>query len=290
MSPRRLPRRLPRHLPRTLLASALLLATGHAVAGPWIAAPGQGSLALGFDWQSGNTYFVGTQAVSLPGDLSYQTLTLDATYGVTRWLALDASVGTQRRTFEPQRPQLVASSSESAATDPKIGLNLLLLDEFAHDGAPSIGLRVGAIFTGGADADAFGSTAVGSNAIDLSLAIGKYVTRDFSLAARVGMIQRARDFPREVTYSLSASVAVTLEITLSAGIDALRSEGENSITFRQASAEGFARRSVDEDSWNVGASFALSRQVSLDLTYSAVNGGRNTLKGDTFSAALAYSF
>lgn len=261
-----------------------------AQTGPWLPKEGSGTLTLGYDYQRGDTYYFGTRQQSLGGDLVYQTTTLEATYGVARRWAVDARIGHSRRTYEFTRPRIERSSSDSYATDPVLGVRYLLVDEDDHDSAPSVALRLGAVFTGSDDPDAFGSRTLGSNAYVVGASMGRYFGAAFSAQVRAVAIQRGSTYPREVTYGIELAYALTPAVLLSINADALRSEGGSDVTLAQLQQDNYAKRSVESDALGAALSVSLGKSIGLDLAYTHVTGGRNALRGDATSISLSYSF
>lgn len=275
----------------------------------WLPVPGSGSLTASYVSQTADNLWVGkTGPMPIPfRGLDQTTFLLDASYGLSDAVAVDASVGMSE--VSPKHGMPIPTSTDGR-TDLELGLTWRFADEVVGDG-PSAAVRLGLILAGdyevgGAgpvevmgDAARVGAgpTAIGDGAdgAELSVIVGKVFGNRLALSAEAGTRYRTSDVPQETFVNLDAHLIAGSYLVLSAQYHAQSSSGDLDIGPPPGpGAHGtywyrFPHVAEDVSRVSLGGTLSFER-FTVGLHWFDVLDGRNTAEFEAFGGTFAYHF
>ena len=279
-----------------VLCSPLAVAQGT----PWLPVPGTGNISVSYVHQSANEFWHcvpgcpkgGATKTPTPGggkDLRLSTLWLNASYGVSDSVALDAQLGWAKSDYAGQGPKKMGADSLSGIADFNVGLRWRIVDELISDW-PSITLRVGAILAGNYDVGYINSLGDGGDGLEASVIVGKFVSERVGVSGELGYRNRNNDIPTEMFLNLSGLMTINEALTL--GLEYRRVNANDSINIGGPGFSPPRFPEVEEDiSVLAGRAFwQLNDSINLSMFYGKTLDGRNTAAVDTFGVTLSHSF
>lgn len=288
------------------LVAVLCAPLAFAQSSPWLPEPGTGSLGASYVRQSADEFWHcapppapascpegGTTKTPTPGggdDLRQNTLWLNASYGLSDSVALDAQLGWAKSEYTGMGPKKnMGTDSLNGIADVQVSLRWRVVDEIVGDW-PSVTFRVGAILAGNYDTGYINSLGDGGNGIEGSVIVGKFLTDRLGVAGEFGIRNRSDDIPTETFLNLGGLLTASERLTLA--VEYRRVNAEDSIDI---GGPGFAPPrfpEVEEDiSVLAGRAFwQLTDTLDASLFYGNTIDGRNTAASSIFGVTLSYSF
>ena len=288
---------------------ALLACCGAPVAvaqgSPWLPEPGTGDVSASYVYQTADEFWHcapppapagcpkgGTTKTPTPGggdDLRQNTLWLNASYGLSDSVALDAQLGWAKSDYTGAGPKNMGADSLDGIADANVGLRWRVVDEIVSDW-PSVTLRAGVILAGNYDIGYINSLGDGGDGIEGSVIVGKFLTDRIGVSGELGIRNRSNDIPTETFLNLNGVATINERLTLA--LEYRRVDAEDSI---EIGGPGFAPArfpEVEEDiSVVAGRAFVqLTDTLNAALFYGNTIDGRNTAASSIFGVTLSYSF
>jgi hypothetical protein len=266
----------------SLLAAAFIASTAaHSQNSVWLPAPGSGTVALNYLSQDADRFYIGGNLMSLPfGTIKLNTTTLSGQYSLADGIAVDARLPYARRTS--------GIGSDSGLADTRLGVTWRFVDEFERRNAPSVAVRLGAIFAGNYETERPDSIGDGASGYELSVLVGRYITPSFSVRGELGFRDRNKGVPNETFVSVGADWRVIPALVASVGYSNTRASGNLDIGGPGFSPARFQQVAEKRGVANVGLSYAISPRFSINGNVGKVTSGRNTSKSDIYSIGVAF--
>ena len=301
-------RRYANHFPTCLTTSLALLAVlcaplAGAEGAAWLPEPGTGDVSVSFVHQNADEFWHcdpaatgcpngGTTKTPTPGggeELRQNTLWLNASYGISDSVALDAQLGWAKSAYPGPGPKDMGADSLTGIADFNVGLRWRIADEIISDW-PTVTLRVGAILAGNYDTGYINSLGDGGNGVEASVIVGKFFAERAGFSAEVGLRNRSNGIPAETFVNLSGLVTVSDALMLA--LEYRRVNAEDSIDIGGPGFSPMRFPEVEEDiSVLAGrAFFNLTDSTSASVFYGTTVDGRNTAASGIFGATLSYAF
>jgi hypothetical protein len=256
--------------------------TANAQNSVWLPAPGSGNVSLSYVEQEADRFYIGESEMSLPfGTIKNKTFTLGAQFGLTDALALDAKLPSARRTS--------GLGKDSGIGDARLGITYRFVDEFETRGAPSVGLRLGAIIKGNYETQRPDSIGDGTSGVEASILIGKKLG-PVGLSAELGVRDRNKGVPNETFFNVSANFAIGGGFAANVGFSDTRSSGNLDIGGPGFDPSKFQQVKEERQIVSAGVSYAVTRGISLSGNVGRVIDGRNTQKADIYGVGVAFDF
>lgn len=260
----------------------------HAEGSPWLPSAGSNSLGLIYSTQSTDTFFIGTDATSLGGDLEGDFIWLTYGRGLTDQFSLDARTSYANTSFETNPVE------QSDVGDSAIGLTWQLRNEFEEDnGTPTIAFRLGYTIGGDYETALIDAIGDGASGFDLDLLVGKAFGEKYAVQGDIGYKTRDGGVPDSLIYSLSAFYIATPSLNLRLAYNVVDSQGDIDIgspEFISGGVSQFSRTRKDSESATVGLSYSVGESVNLGLSYSSILDGRNVPDSDVTALSVGYGF
>lgn len=246
----------------------------------WLPAPGSGTLALSYVSQSADRFYIGPSLMSLPfGVIKQKTTTLSGQYSIIDGLAVDAQLPFARRSS--------GLGSDSGTGDGRLGVTWRFVDEFEQKNAPTVAVRVGAIFAGNYQTQRPDSIGDGASGYELSLLVGKYITQSFGLHGELGLRDRNRGVPNDTFVSVGADYRITPALVASVGYLNSRKSGGLDIGGPGFTPARFQQVAEKRGVVSAGIGYAVTPRVAVSLNFGKVTSGRNTSKSDIFGLGVS---
>ena len=253
----------------------------HAENNVWLPAPGSGTVALSYVSQSADRFYIGPSLMSLPfGTIKQKTTTLSGQYSIIDGLAVDAQLPFARRTS--------GLGSDSGTADARVGVTYRFVDEFERKSAPTVAVRVGAIFAGNYQTQRPDSIGDGASGYELSLLVGKYITQSFGVHGEVGIRDRNRGVPTDSFVSVGADYRITPSLVASAGYLRSKKSGGLDIGGPGFTPARFQQVAEERGVVTAGVGYAVTPRVAVSLNFGRVTSGRNTSKSDIFGLGVSF--
>ena len=251
-------------------------------ASPWLPVPRTLEISVSQVVQESTEFYRGEDRRNLPfGNFDQSTTWLGVKYGLTHKLALDFQAGSSNL-------DAGALGESRDTTDMSFGLTRSILDEAEH-GTPSLSIRVGAIIAGDYTVGRPNSIGDGADAFEVTLALGRVVSPRFALAADLGMRYSSDDVPRETFANLGMHFQASDRLGLYSQYQIKLSDGDLDIAGAGFTPAGFPETTEEYSRIRVGAGFALTPEVRLDLSYYDTLDGRNTADFDAVNLTISYT-
>ena len=270
---------------------------------PWLPVPDTGDLSASFVYQNADEFWHcdpaaagcpqgGVTKTATPGggeELSQNTLWLNAGYGVSDSVALDAQLGWAKTAYPGPGPKRMGIDSLNGIADFNAGLRWRVADELISNW-PSVALRIGVIVAGNYDTGYINSVGDGGDGVEGSIIVGKFLTERVGVSGELGYRNRNNDIPSETFLNLSGLVTVNDAIAL--GMEYRRVNADDSIDIGGPGFSPPRFPEVEEDtSVLAGRMFwQLSGSLNLSLFYGKTLDGRNTAAADILGVTLSHSF
>ncbi len=275
----------------------------------WLPTPESGALMASYVSQSADNMWVGEDGprpIPFRG-LDQDTVQLDATYGLSDALALDASLG--RSEVSPKNGGPIPLTTDGLM-DLNVGVTWRIVDELVTD-TPSFAVRFGAIMAGNYDAGGAGPAEVmgdpsrvgagptaigdGSDGFELSGIVGKVIASSLALSGELGTRNRGSGVPRETFMNLDAQWIAGQYLVLSARYYLQSSAGDLDIGPPPGpGAHGtywrrFPHVAEDISRISLGATVNFGG-MSVGLDWFNVLDGRNTAEFEAVRGTFTYYF
>ena len=270
---------------------------------PWLPVPATGNLSASYLHQSADEFWHCDPAASgcpqggvtktpTPGggeELRQNTLWLNASYGVSDSVALDAQLGWAKTAYTGPGPKPMGVDSLNGIADFNLGLTWRIADELTNDW-PSVALRFGVIVAGNYDTGYINSVGDGGDGVEGSVIVGKFFSERVGVSGELGYRKRNNDIPTETILNLSGLVTVNDAITL--GLEYRRVDADDSIDIGGPGFSPPRFPEVEEDtSVLAGRMFwQLNDSLNLSLLYGTTLDGRNTAASNILGVTLSHSF
>jgi len=261
---------------------SLFSSAASAANNPWLISPGATSIQLGYVTQSADKLYAGGAKMPLPDDLDQTTAWVDFTYGLADNMAIDARLGYSNFKFSPRQ-------DESGTTDTLLGLTWRLRDEFIHDAGPSVALRMGVTLAGDYTAGKINSIGDGASGAEMSLIVGKIITRKLSIAANVGYRYRDSGVDNERFAAVRGFYSLTNQLHTSVGYSVVRANGNLDINDPEFMGN-FTDLAEDADIVELGIAYQFAGRYQVGFGYGQVVNGRNTGLNEITSISLGMMF
>jgi hypothetical protein len=250
----------------------------------WVISPGYSFQVFDHFWAGDTRYSLSDLGIS--GELKQHTVQLGCEYGVSRRVAVDASVG-YVRTHLPIR-------SEEGLTDSSLGIRYQLLREHrTRPSRPTLAVRLGAIVEGTYDLHlGLPPTHPGDGASggELAVLFAKTLGRSgFTVYGDLGYRHRAEGVPADVFGTAGLSYGPAQWIRLNAAY-----RHEQSLSGVDILGPGFVGNWQEVREINrlveTGITLALPRSISWSLYASWNVSGRNTPDRTILGTYLSWTF
>jgi hypothetical protein len=258
----------------------------------WLPEAGSGSVETSFVASTFDSFLLGSSALDSPlgGSVDQYSLRAGVTFGLTEWLAVDASTG-----FAWVKDDGFTGLDDSGLDDSRIGLTVGLTDD--EGAVPALALRAGAIIGGSYDTNAPYSLGDGANGVEVSLLWGKSLgDTGFSVLGDVGYRWRDDDVPEDLFFSAGVAKSFYLgggdsSINLYAGYRFTEGQSGGDIGGPGfGSAFGFPQTREEQQGLDFALGYTDAGGRSYTLGYSHVIEGRNTPERDVFSLSITLPF
>ena len=257
---------------------------------PWLPAPGQLTLGIGYAQQTADTTYIGTQKLSvreLTGGLADEylvdTTSVQLNYGISDYVSLDAALSYAE-------VDAGAVDSDTGLADSVIGIQWRVSDEYLNPGLPSVALRVAAIISGDYESNRFAAIGKAANGVELAVIAGKQFSPIFSVWGEVGYQNRDNSVPDATYFNVNAGMNFTPTLSGSVGFSRKKYGGDLDIGdpgFINEFAETREERYVIK----LGLNYAFAENQGLSFNLGKATAGRNGVKDDRIvSVAYSYGF
>ena len=249
----------------------------------WILSPGYSFQAFDHFWAGDTRYSLADLGIS--GEIQQHTIQFACEYGVSRRVALDASLGYVRTHLTRQ--------SEEGLTDSSVGLRYQLLREHrTRPSRPTLALRLGSVIQGTYDLH-LGLPPThpgdGASGVEIAALFGKTLGRSGLTAyGDVGYRNRSEGVPSDVfgTMGLSYGPAPWISVNIAY-------RHEQSLSGVDILGPGFVGNWQEVREINrlmeMGISFALARGISWNTFVSWNLSGRNTADKNIVGTYLSWT-
>lgn len=270
--------------------SALPLAAVAEGTSPWLPAPGQLTLGLGYTKQNADTTYIGTQKLSvseITGGVSDEyivdTTSVQLNYGISDSLSLDA-------VMSYAEVDAGATDSSNGLADSVIGIQWRVTDEYFNLGLPSIALRAAAIISGDYESNRFAAIGKAANGVELAVIAGKQLSPIFSMWGEVGYQNRDSSVPDATYFNVNAGISFTSTLSGSVGFSRKKYGGDLDISDPEFTGE-FAETREERYVIKLGLNYAFAENQGLSFNLGKSTAGRNGVKDDRIlSVAYSYGF
>jgi hypothetical protein len=255
---------------------------------PWLPSPGSTDLTFSFTNQKADELKAGTDTGKLPTTLKQDTFGITLAYGISDSLALDAATGYAKSKFI-QVPGLAPDGGLSGVTDSRLGLRFRLLDD---QGGDPVTLTFGAagIIKGSYKTGALPAIGDGANAIEVSVAVGKAITSNFSVYGLVGYRDRKAPVPNETSFKVGANVNFTPSLFAALDYQKVDARGGLDIGGPGFTPARFPEVQEDYSLTSVSLGYRFAQNLSASLQYGDKQGQRNTALSKVYGLSLGVSF
>lgn len=257
---------------------------------PWLPAPGQLTLGIGYTQQTADTTYIGQQKLSvsqitngLADEYVVDTTSVQLSYGISDAVSLDAALS---------YAEVDAGDRDSSTglADSVIGIQWRVADEYLNPGLPSVALRAAAIISGDYESDRFAAIGKAANGIELAVIAGKQLSSIFSIWGEVGYQNRDSSVPDATYFNVNAGASFTPKLSGSVGFSRKKYSGDLDIGGPGFSGE-FAETREERYVIKAGLNYAFAENQGLSFNLGKSTAGRNGVKDDRIvSVAYSYGF
>ncbi len=273
-----------------LLCAAIAPLLAHAEGdSPWLPIPGSGSISAGYVTQSAKNAYIGDQELpvsAITGGAASKfkrtSFTVGGSYGISDEFSVDARIGRSS-------VKVGGVDNTSGRTDAVLGGNWRALDEFEGGGFPTVTLRAAAIFKGDYNGDRLAALGKAANGFELSVLLGKQLTRELRVWGELGFQNRSKSVPNATIFELNGAYAFTPVISAYAGYALTRFSGDLDIGGPGFTPAAFQQVKEERDVLRAGLNFALASNQAVGLSFAKVVSGRNTVKDDSI-LGISYTY
>ena len=272
-----------------LAAGLVIGASSGAQQSVWLPPADHVVVTPSYVYQTFDEFWAGKQKVKLDGDLWQHTAFLGVDYGLTKNIALDATVGwVWSETDAGMLGAAGGNLNDDGLTDTTFGIRERFIDETDYNQwwLPSIALRIGGIIKGTYDENFPFSAGDGASGAEVSLLGGKTICPGFGLYGDTGYRWRDGHVPDDWFGSAGFFVSWKF-ISFTGGYRFTQGLSGNDI-----GDPGFTFPTVKEISQNLEASLGITDPGGryYQVFYAHTIDGRNTGKRNIFGAAISLTF
>lgn len=270
---------------KTQLFAAVAMAISTIAAAdssPWLPVPGSVQASVGYVHSSGDEFDAGTTRTMLPEKIKQGTLSLGLQLGLLDQVAIDTSFNYVDSEF--------GMANQGELSDTTFGARWRVVDEFEHTMTPTVTLRGNAILKGNYETGRPDAIGDGGTGFELSVLVGKYVMPKLTVDGEFGYRNRDNMIPSDFWGTFNAGYSVLPHLTVSGGYTISRSQGDLDIGGPGFAPSRFPETTEDRDVLKIGASYAATSNMTVNLNYGKVVSGRNSTLADLFGASVVASF
>jgi hypothetical protein len=255
---------------------------------PWLPIPGEFSIGASHTEQSGKEAYIGSMKLPISGitggaasKFKRSTTQLRLGYGISDSLAVDATLGYDK-------VEVGAADEDKGQTDTVVGLSWRALDEYARPGLPTLTLRGAAIIKGSYDGARLAALGNDANGFELSVLVGKDITRSISLWGQLGVQNRSGAVPNATFVDLGARWFFAPGWDASVGYGEKRYSGDLDIGGPGFTPARFQEVRAERSLLRLGVGFAFAGKQGIALNLAKALDGRNSVKDDSV-VSLSYA-
>lgn len=249
-------------------------------ANPWLPAPEALNATLSYVFQSADSFYLGSDEMSLPDDLEQTTYSLAVEYGLTDSLALTATVGYAESDYPP------AGDNDGGLTDSRLGVAFRVLDEYQNPSWPTLTLSALAIIEGDYETGRIDAIGDGASGYELRAEVGREFVRGVRGWGSVGYRDRSSPVPSETTYAVGLDASLGRSWSAAVSYDLLRSDGDLDIGGPGFTDARFPEVREEYDLVRASLAYRFAQRWGLALNYASVLDGRNTSASDVYGLAI----
>ena len=250
---------------------------------PWLSIPQTGSVNVSYVTQSADQYWRGDTKVDAGfGEIDHTTTWLSANFAISDSTELDFTVG---------NADISAGSAgdSKGTTDVTFGVTRQVFDEATSE-LGSHAFRVGIIAKGDYDIGGPWGLGDGGNGIELSWLAGRFVQENLGIAGELMYRKRTNNIPDEFIFNVNALYLVSDTVTAYGRFSTVISNGDLDIGGEGFAPSRFPEVQEEASIIRVGGAFSALPELTIEVAYEDVLGGRNTADYSTFLISGTYTF
>jgi hypothetical protein len=255
---------------------------------PWLPVPGEFSIGASHTEQSGKDAYIGSMKLPISGitggaasKFKRSTTQVRLGYGISDSLAVDATLGYGK-------VDVGAADEDKGQTDSVIGLSWRALDEYERPGLPTLTLRGAAIIKGSYDGARLAALGNDANGFELSVLVGKDITRSIALWGQLGVQNRSGAVPNATFVDLGARWRFAPGWNASVGYGEKRYGGDLDIGGPGFTPARFQEVRAERSLVRLGVGFGFAGNQGIALNLAKALDGRNAVKDDSV-VSLSYA-